>query len=205
MYENLIKFCEDNKLKINEAFNYNRYWDWNISVTESLSILEDDSFNYIKRNHAEALEQACVRWTEVHSNIETDKFDHKEYYKNSLSMNHKETLDNFYLSFKQWQIINGIKILKKEETYFRDWFRGTIDAITNIWIVDYKTSLLENEKYKLQIAFYCRLSWYNKWYILYLSKKKYKFVEVEVEKYMPIVLEIIELSKLLNKNNINQQ
>ena len=201
MYDNLISFCEDKKLFISDTLKYNRYWDWNISVTELLSILEDDSFNYVKRNYAQAIENACERWKQVHSNIEENKFDYKNYYSDSLEISSNNKLDKFYLAYKQWKIINSITILSSEQTFVKDWLRGTIDAITNLWVVDYKTSLKENEKYCIQVAFYCYLSWEENWYILYLSKDKYKFVKVDIQKYMPIVLELIELSKILYKVN----
>ena len=203
MYENIISFCEENKLMIKDNYSFNRYWDWLTSVTELLWLLEDSTFEFIKKNYKEELEKACERWTTVHSNIETNTFNREEYIKNNLEINKKD-ISRYYLRYKEWQLINGIKILHKEKTFVNGQIRGTIDVITNLWVVDYKTSLIDNPKYHIQVAWYCWLSWEKNWYILYLSEKKYKFVKVDLEKYTPIFLELLDLSNKLLAININK-
>lgn len=191
----LVDFLTENKLLLNDRFNYNRYWDWTMSVTEILSVIHDENFELIKARHAWALKNACDRWTSIHKNIE-------EW--NHCSGN--KLHDAFYLRFKEAQIIEGIDILQKEKRFVIEGISGTIDAITNLWVVDYKTSLNLNPKYFIQIAAYCRLSWETKWYLLLLNDKKYNFVKVDVEKYIVIwkqLLEYIKQDSIL-KININE-
>lgn len=45
------------------------------SVTTILSLLYDKGFEFVKRNHAEAVAQACIRGTDIHDKAETF-FDH---------------------------------------------------------------------------------------------------------------------------------
>lgn len=197
-FDNLIKFCEENNLTLSDHFYHGRYGDWKVSVTELLSILVSWVFEHIKLNHTEALEKACARWTLVHENIE-----------NNISERPKSASDKpkptalYYRRWREWKVCSGVNILEKEQDFFRDEIRGTIDAITDIWVVDYKSSMIKNKKYWLQICAYCWLSWHTTWWILHLNEKKYEFVEVDVEKYMPVFLELLEYSRLITKINQN--
>jgi len=188
MYENLNKFCEDNWLQLSWSFEYGRYWDSKVSITELLSILVDPGFEYIKQNHAVKLQEACDRWTRIHENLEkgTDK------------------QDPFYRRFREWKIVHGIDITYKEKTFYREEIRGMIDAWTNIWPVDYKSSLRMNEKYKLQVTWYCRLTWDKQWWILYLSKDKYIFDEVDSEEYIEVFKELLTYSRSIIKIDKNK-
>jgi len=186
----LKKFCSDNGYELWIDLVYGRYGTDDISVTELLSIIEDPSFTYIKQNHWEKLQEACDRWHAVHEMLDKEKIDYK----------HKD----YYKRFREWKLLYSITIVDKEKTFYKEWIRGTIDAITNLWVVDYKTSIRKNEKYKIQIAAYCRLSWLNNWYILYMNKKKFEFIEVEnLKYYTDIWLELLEYKEtilLFNKN-----
>jgi hypothetical protein len=192
MYSKLEKFCEDNKLKLAWHFEYNRYWTWEISITELLSILVDPTFEYIKQNHSEKLQQACDRWTAIHENIEK----------------WIDTSNPHYRRFKEWKICEWVKILHKEKKFTREWIRGNIDAIIEsdklTWPVDYKSSLRRNEKYKLQLAWYCWLTWYTMWWILYLSDKKYIYDIFDIQEYLEIFEELLRYSKNIIAININE-
>lgn len=184
MFDKINKFATDNWLMLSWSFEYGRYWDWKVSITELLSILVDPSFEYIKVNHAWKLKEACERWTRIHENLE--KWNDKS--------------DPFYRRWREWKICNGINIIQKENTYSKDEIRGTIDAMVEqewytLFPVDYKSSLRRNEKYCIQVAWYCRLTWATHWWILYLSKDKYIYEEVDIEKYLPIFLDLLEYSR----------
>lgn len=178
---------------LKDNIDYWRYGDWKISVTEALSLIWDSGLDFIKHKYPVQLEEACIRWNKVHQELEN-------YWKDKTLWN-----SNRYKLFRKFQILNGINILEAEEIYYRGNIRGTIDAITNIWIIDYKSSLCISEKYKVQIAAYCWLSWQTKGGILYLwaddkvdklymsAKNKYKFIEVDVPKYLEVWEDILYL------------
>jgi len=198
MYENLNKFCEKNWLRLASSFSYWRYWDNKISITELLSIFIDPSFEYIKDNHSDKLEEACNRWTLVHSNIENNISSRSNV---ATIKSHTPPQTLYYRRWREWKVCNDIVIAYKEKTFVRDDIRWQVDAWTNIWPVDYKSSIRKNEKYKLQVTWYCWLSYEDKWWILYLNKDKYIFEEVIASEYMDIFLELIAYSKTILKIN----
>ena len=192
-------FCEKNGYELDTDLVYGRYGDNNISVTELLSIIKDPSFEYVKANHSKAVEEACERWTAIHDMLESE---HVVQWCRSTKIDTTKT--SYYKRFREWKLLYGIEILEKEKTYYKDWIRGTVDAVTNLGIVDYKTSKRQNEKYKIQIAAYCWLSWLNDWRILYMDDKGFIFVEVhDLKYYTDIWLELLEYKEtiiLFNKN-----
>ena len=163
MFKKLKQFCEDNKFELSDTLIHWRYGDWSISVTELLWLIVDPWFEYVKNNHTKKLQEACDRWNEVHDNAENhNSIVYREIKKNN-------NIYKYHKTFKQWKILHGVNILETEKTFVKQWIRGTIDALTNIWLVDYKSSRKHNIKYFLQVAWYCWLSEENNWYILYMN------------------------------------
>jgi len=195
-FSKLKEFCKNNNFNLSNELIFWRYWDNNISVTELLTIIIDPRFEYIKYNYKWKLEEACKKWEAIHSILENNKIVEEDniYYK-------------YYKRFLEWKILLWITIIEKEKVFIKDWIRWTIDVITNLWIVDYKTSKKKyDEKYFLQVAWYCWLSNNNKWNILYINEKWFDFVEISnMEYYIEIFLELLEYSKTIliyNKNII---
>lgn len=133
---------------LKENIEFWRYGDGKISVTEALWFIGDRWLDFIKNNYADQLQVACERWTRVHQELE-------DYWRDAKLWN-----SNRYKLFRKFLLVKGIDILEAEKTYYRGNIRWTIDAIvTIIWTLDYKSSLCISEKYKVQIAAYCWLSW----------------------------------------------
>lgn len=201
-YKKLREFCWVNKLKLWDELNYWRYWDWLISVTEMLSILVDPWFEFIKKNHSDKLKKACDKWTMIHEAIELDAKLDMRWAKNK----EQQMVHDYMKTYKSWKIIHMIDIEHKEKTYVKDWIRWTIDAISDWWhIIDYKTSRRKNNKYMLQIAAYCWLSWLESWSILYMNEEWFDYIEVEnIEYYIDIFKELIDYSKTILNFNIKK-
>lgn len=197
-FRELINFCEKNRFDLWETLIHGRYGDWSISVTELLSIIVDPWFEFVKANHPQKLKEACDRGTEIHSMLENS--DTVEII--STPSKKESAYYKYYKRFLEWKILSWVEILEKEKTFIKDWIRWTIDAITDLWVVDYKSSRRKNIKYFLQVAGYCWLSDNDKWYILYMNEKWFDFDEVEdLEYYKKIFLELLEYSKtILNYN-----
>lgn len=76
MFDNIKQWAKDNKYELLTQIpeGWDRYKDGTPSVTTILSLLRDPGFEYVKRNHAEALQTACERGTRIHGEAE-DFFD----------------------------------------------------------------------------------------------------------------------------------
>lgn len=195
-------FCKDNWFELWTDLVYGRYGTDDISVTELLSIIEDPSFTYIKQNYWDKIQEACDRWHAVHEMLESEEVHIVQWSRSWIDI----TKTSYYKRFREWKLLYWIDIIDKEKTFYKDWIRWTVDAITNVGVVDYKTSTRKNPKYMIQIAAYCWLSWIDTWYILYMDEKKFEFVEVEnLKYYTELWIELLEYKKtilLFNKNNI---
>jgi len=206
--ENLNKFCKDNWYNLLDEFTFNSYRTWDrseirdydsVSVTEVLWLIEDPTINMVKSLHWDKLKQACDYGTFVHQSLE----DYHRYW------DLEDTPIN--IQFKKALIENDINILEAEQTFSKDLSVGipltaTIDAISSIdcsnVLIDYKTSKKNRNfisiKYNIQIAFYSILSWIDRWAILYLNQKWYKFIEVEdLEYYKKVATELLEYAESL--------
>ena len=177
----LKEWLDNNWLKLKDKIDWewDRYWDWQVSVTTILQIIEDPWFEYVKRNHAEAVEAACERWKAIHSWAE-DFFSAKAM-----------AVDKRILKF---HVLHDVRVTWMEKTYFKEWVRWSVDLEAYVdWLeknVDYKSSAKKNPKYHLQITWYYWLNWKG-WGILYLWKS-YEYVEVDVVELLPVFLELKE-------------
>ena len=179
----LSQFAKQHWYVLKDSLNWewDRYGDWNVSVTTILQLLEDPSFEFVKRNNAEALRKACDRWKSIHSSAES--------FFNWDSI----LLDKRIL---KWHVLYWVEVVRQETRYFKDWVSWTVDLEWFVnWTlrnVDYKSSNNQSMKYHLQLAGYYWLNW-NQWSIVYLSKDSFEYVEVDVQKYLPVFLELKEL------------
>lgn len=179
----LKEFAESNGYEIKDSIDWewDRYGDWLVSVTTILNLLRDPWFEFVKRNNPEALDRACARWKEIHSWAE------------SFFNWDAPSIDKRIL---KWHVLYGVETLRQEMTYEKQWVRWTIDLewLVNWTLrnVDYKSSNNQSMKYHLQLAGYYWLNG-NPWSLVYLSKDSFEYVEVDVEKYLPVFLELKEL------------
>lgn len=179
----LKKFAESNGYEIKDSIDWewDRYGDWLVSVTTILNLLRDPWFEFVKRNNPEALDKACARWKEIHSWAES-------FFNWDVASIDKRIL--------KWHVLYGVETLRQEMTYEKQWVRWTIDLewLVNWTLrnVDYKSSNNQSMKYHLQLAGYYWLNG-NPWSLVYLSKNSFEYVEVDVEKYLPVFLELKEL------------
>lgn len=179
----LKEFAESNGYEIKDSIDWewDRYGDWLVSVTTILNLLRDPWFEFVKRNNPEALDKACARWKEIHSWAES-------FFNWDVASIDKRIL--------KWHVLYEVETLRQEMTYEKQWVRWTIDLewLVNWTLrnVDYKSSNNQSIKYHLQLAGYYWLNG-NPWSLVYLSKDSFEYVEVDVEKYLPVFLELKEL------------
>ena len=178
----LQEFCQKNWYTLLDYIPswWDRYWDWIPSVTTILSLLYDRWFEYVKRNHADAVKDAADRWTDIHS--KADKF-FDEWWEINHQILKFHTLHRVVVHHKELKIIKDVQwtidLVWDVESY--DWVR-TMN-------VDYKSSKNKSEKYKVQLGGYQYLNWLPGG-LLYLDKKKFIFDRVDTEVYMPIFVEL---------------
>ena len=69
---NLQEFIKKNwyYLKTEIDWDWDRYKNWTPSVTTLLWLIWDDWFDYVKRHHADKLQEAANNWTIVHDEAE---------------------------------------------------------------------------------------------------------------------------------------
>lgn len=186
MFDLIKKFSSENKINLLDRIPLtwdDRYKDWIPSVTTMLSLFQEPGFEYVKRNYADEVAIACKRGTDIHQWAE-DFFDW-------LSPDiHKQIM--------KFHVLYDFKIAAQEQRIFKD-ISGGIDVIGNSPLlswgvlvnIDYKTNIKQNIKYKIQMGGYNYLNW-NPGYILYMSDKKFELVEVEMDIYLPLFLELKE-------------
>ena len=185
MFDLLKQFASENKMNLLDSIprDWDRYWDGIWSVTALLKLLQEPGFEYVKRNYADEVAEACKRWTDIHQWAE-------DFFSWMSEDIHKQIL--------KFHVLYDFKIAAQEQRVFKDisWWIDVIGSSPLLsWgvlvNVDYKTNIKENIKYKLQMCWYKYLNGYD-WYILYTSDKKFNLVEVEMDIYMPIFLELKE-------------
>jgi hypothetical protein len=187
---NLKQWCWNNwyTLKYDIDFEIDRYWDWNVSITTLLKILYDSSFEYVLRNHKEAVDKACKEWTRIHKQAED--FYTKWSWVNQINKN-----------FMMFHSLYNTEVIWQEQTFINDWVRWTIDVICSIdgkeYNIDYKNTNIHSAKYCLQLWWYKYLNG-NNWILVY-GKWKLKVVEVE-DYYLDLFIELKQyFFNLLNK------
>lgn len=193
---NLQQFCEQNNFYLRDSINWewDRYNDWIASITTVLNLIIDPWFEYVKRNHADKIESAANRWKLIHANAE----DHVK--------NGNMDVDNSVIEFFT---IFDVEPIYTEKKYVKD-VQWTIDLVWDIhwkdsWIhnIDYKSSVKnKNKKYRMQLAWYKYLNWYD-WFLAYVDWKKLKHEFVDCDEYMEAFLELKDLFfKLLRNDNL---
>ena len=169
----LKEFCEKNWYYLKDRIpeNWDRRKDWIPSVTTILSLIWDDSFEYVKRFHWTKLKEAATEWTRVHD--EADNF----FKNNSWTVEVNKNILKFHSLYVT-------KIINSEERYERNWVSWRIDLEAEIdyhkyswdYNADYKNCKMKSEKYKVQLWGYQFLNW-RPWLIVYV-KNKLEVVEV---------------------------
>lgn len=177
---NLQEFCTKNWYTLLDyiPLNWNRYGDWIPSVTTILSLLYDKGFEFVKRNHAEAVAQACIRGTDIHDKAES-------FFDNGWEINHQ---------ILKFHVLYNIHIVWKEVKVVKD-IQGTIDLIALMLDddvpknFDYKSSKNKSAKYRLQLAGYKYLNGLDG-ALLYLDKKKFILDQFDTDEYLPAFIEL---------------
>jgi hypothetical protein len=185
MFDLIKQFASENKMNLLDSLPtwWDRYWDGIWSVTALLKLFQEPGFEYVKRNYADEVAVACKRWTDIHQWAE-------DFFSWLSEDIHKQIL--------KFHVLYDFKISAQEQRVFKD-ISGGIDVIGSSPLlswgvlvnVDYKTNIKQNIKYKIQMWWYNYLNW-NPGYILYMSDKKFELVEVEMDIYLPLFLELKE-------------
>lgn len=185
MFDLLKQFASENKLNLLDSIprDWDRYWDGIWSVTALLKLLQEPGFEYVKRNYADEVALACKRWTDIHQWAE-------DFFSWMSEDIHKQIL--------KFHVLYDFKIAAQEQRIFKDisWWIDVIGSSPLLsWgvlvNVDYKTNIKQNIKYKIQMWGYKYLNG-NPGYILYMNDKKFELVEVEMDIYLPLFLELKE-------------
>ena len=190
MFDLIKQFASENKLNLLDRLpnQWDRYGDWIGSVTALLKLFQEPWFEYVKRNYADEVAVACQRWTDIHKWAE-------DFFAWNFTSLDEPTIHKQIMKF---HVLYDFKIHSQEQRVFKDisWW---IDVIGNSPLlswgvlvnVDYKTNIKQNIKYKIQMWGYNYLNW-NPGYILYMNDKKFELVEVEMDIYLPLFLELKE-------------
>ena len=185
MFDLIKQFASENKMNLLDSLPlwWDRYWDGIWSVTALLKLFQEPGFEYVKRNYADEVAIACQRWTDIHQGAE-DFFD---WISPTI---HKQIM--------KFHVLYDFKIAAQEQRIFKDisWWIDVIGtSVLLSWGVlvniDYKTNIKQNVKYKIQMGGYHYLNW-NPGYILYMNDKKFELVEVDMNIYLPLFLELKE-------------
>jgi len=188
----LKQWCEDNGYSLLDTLpsNWDRYQDWLPSVTTILKLIQDPWFEYVKRNHAGALETARIRWTITHKESE-DFFNWES--------------DTVHKQIMKFHTLYDVTIIGQEVNFKKD-IQWTIDLMAHIGSIidtdmniDYKPKT-KSKKYFIQWWWYEYLNWLKSG-ILYLDKNDYKF-EVVTTWYLELFIELKDyFLTLLNNDN----
>jgi len=180
----LIEFCNQYwyKLKDKVDYDWDRYWDWNASVTSILKMIIDPKFDFILNKYKDQCEKSAFIWKQEHSNVE-------------LFFKPKSGVDKMNNNFMKFITLYNIKPIYQEKTYIKDWVRWTIDMIADVnyydlkWTynIDWKNTNKQSKKYELQLNAYKRLNWYD-WILVYW---KSNLQIIKVSDYMEVWLELL--------------
>lgn len=179
---NLNKFCDDNWYKLMDEipYNWNRYQDGIPSVTTILSLIIDPKFEWVKRNHTQAVINAANRGKETHADAES-------FYRWLGKTLHPQIL--------KFHVLHGVEVISTEQRYQKD-ISWTIDLVWVIdgitYNIDYKNTMHQSLKYKLQLWWYRYLN-DNRWALLYLSDKKYILDTIITDMHLDLFLELKDL------------
>lgn len=179
---NLNKFCDDNWYKLMDEipYNWNRYQDGIPSVTTILSLIIDPKFEWVKRNHTQAVINAANRGKETHADAES-------FYRWLGKTLHPQIL--------KFHVLHWVEVISTEQRYQKD-ISWTIDLIWVIdgitYNIDYKNTMHQSMKYKLQLWWYRYLN-DNRWALLYLSDKKYILDTNITDMHLDLFLELKDL------------
>ena len=185
MFDLLKQFASENKMNLLDRLPswWDRYGDWIGSVTALLKLFQEPWFEYVKRNYADEVAVACKRWTDIHQWAE-DFFSWAS--------------DEIHRQIMKFHVLYDFKIHSQEQRVFKDisWWIDVIGSspllCNGVLVnVDYKTNIKQNIKYKIQMGGYNYLNW-NPGFILYMNDKKFELVEVEMDIYLPLFLELKE-------------
>lgn len=193
MYENLKHWAKQNWyiLKDKIDWDWDRYKDGVPSVTTILWLLQEPSFEYVKRTYPTEVQEACDRGTKIH-------WDAEAFFDGDSELIHKQIM--------KFHVLYNVKIIGTEVNVRTDLFQWNIDLVcrlstiyeSKICNVDYKSSMNESKKYFLQLMGYKEGNG-NDWAILYLNDKKFKLIFVPPE-YMELWIELRDyFFTLLNK------
>jgi len=195
MFDNILKFCEDNwyTLLTSIPSDWDRYGNGIPSVTTILSLIYDKWFEYVKYNYKEELAEACVRWKKIHK-------DSEDFFDGNWTEIHKQIM--------KFHSLYDIEIIQQEENITKD-IQWTIDLVCHIWHfidtnmnIDYKSSKKKSKKYFLQCWWYEYLNWL-RWWVLYLWKKDFDF-QICPSWYKELFIELKDYFLMLLKNdNVN--
>lgn len=179
---NLNKFCDDNWYKLMDEipYNWNRYQDGIPSVTTILSLIIDPKFEWVKRNHIQAVINAANRGKETHADAES-------FYRWLGKTLHPQIL--------KFHVLHWVEVISTEQRYQKD-ISWTIDLVWVIdgitYNIDYKNTMHQSLKYKLQLWWYRYLN-DNRWALLYLSDKKYILDTIITDMHLDLFLELKDL------------
>ena len=185
MFDLLKQFASENKMNLLDRLpeSWDRYGDWIGSVTALLKLFQEPWFEYVKRNYADEVAIACKRGTDIHQWAE-------DFFSWESDEIHKQIL--------KFHVLYDFKIAAQEQRIFKDisWWIDVIGSspllCNGVLVnVDYKTNIKQNVKYKIQMWWYNYLNW-NPGFILYMSDKKFDLVEVDMNIYLPLFLELKE-------------
>lgn len=194
---NLQEFCSKYKYRLRDRIDWewDRYGDGIPSVTTILNLIVNPLFESIKYNYPDKIEEACERWTQMHSDAE------------DFSLKWSLEVHNWFV---EWHTLYDVSNEIVEKQFKKDCsWKIDFNCYTPLyWTinVDIKTNIHNKDpKYKIQLGWYKYLNWYD-WFLLYLDYKsdKYKFDRVEnIDEYMAIFIELKDLFfKLLNNDNM---
>jgi hypothetical protein len=186
---NLNEFCEKHNYKLATSLpdNWDRYNNWVPSVTTILSLLIDDSFNYVLKHNSSAVKSSITQWLKNHSDAE-------------LFFKPQSGITQCNLNVIKFHSYYNAEIIWTEVNYVKD-ISGTIDLVCSInwkkYNVDYKHASYKSVKYFLQLMWYKYLNWYD-WMLVYI-KWKLQVIEVTNE-YYDVFIELKDyFLKLLNE------
>jgi len=199
---NLLNTLTYNSYRVEWRRNYTRDYD-SVSTSEMLSLIEDCNLEMVKTFHWDKMKSAATYWTMIHKEIED--------FINTKKPWTTEQFKHFRLfCLKEWVWSLRSEINHSIELY--EWLPLTWEVDAE-WIIDSDSITLDwkttrnvrafiSVKQKLQIRTYMMFNKTKRWWLVYLTSKWYKFIELteeEIEYYWLIVSDLMEYTKWLLK------
>lgn len=188
---NLKEWCDKNWYYLKDTIDYewDRYWDGNVSITSILKLIVDPTFEFVMNKYKDQVEEAANEWTRIHKQAED--FHTKWSWVNEINKN-----------FMLFHTLYWIESIWQELTFYKEWVRWTVDAVWSniewkLFNIDYKNTNKHSEKYCLQL-------WWYKWLngndgMLVYGKWKLKVIEVP-DYYLDLFVELKDLFFTLLNN-----